>query len=831
MVPSNYIQDQGSPGLNASEEWQRTTRSNPCPICGAKKWCSVGQRVVHCMHTESDRPASNGDGWLHPRQDLPPGSGTSSSPPPWRKENSEAPSLKWAIESRKYAEQITESQVQQLATQLGVEPSSLRDLGIGFGKVHAGKGPRGDFYVENYTFPMFDKRGRVCGLRRRDPTTGRKFAVTDSRIGVLRRLRPVDGLLLICEGESDTAAALSYGFDAIGRPGATTCIDVAAVYARDLDVVVVADNDDPTDPKKKTAIAGVARLVAKLTQVSRSVRILRPPQDSKDLRAWRQAGATREELEAAIESAEIVTTDVARADVQESALAVGDDGRQTIIYESHGSLEPLHELVPLAARLLAQQQRDEIFVYGGELAHIIVDESSDSAVRRSAAPRIRDLPAPVLRERLDACARWIKIGKQGPCDRWAPKEVVDAMLSRGTWNGIRPLLGVTVAPMLRPDGSILAELGYDERTAIWNATTRRFPPVPDRPTDGQVQQAVAALLQPFADFPIEGDEDRAAVLALMLTLASRAAIDGPVPMTVVLARTPGSGKTLLVESAVIAMTGNAPDKVMPPGGRAADADAEWRKRILSLALEAPRAVLLDNVPDGAQLQSPALAVTLTSDRVTDRKLGTNENARPPHRIVWATTGNNVSLAADLARRSLSVLIDPAVENPHLRDGFRIPDLLAYARREHPRLLTAALTLLRGFFVAGQPRHPFAALGMFEAWDHLVRSCVIWGTGHDPVATQNRLRSESPENTDLARLLEAWVAVHGNSPVLVADLLRTFAIAEVLAEVVPVRGGGSPSAAQVGRFLGRYAGRVVDGRRIVKAGAPTGKVLWRVERVD
>ncbi len=60
-----------------------------------------------------------------------------------------------------------------------------------------------------------------------------------------------------------------------------------------------------------------------------------------------------------------------------------------------------------------------------------------------------------------------------------------------------------------------------------------------------------------------------------------------------------------------------------------------------------------------------------------------------------------------------------MEDPGLNREFAVRDLPMYIRREHPRLLCAALTILRGFVVAGRPAHGRPALGMFESWDSLV----------------------------------------------------------------------------------------------------------------
>ncbi|HYO91652.1 MAG TPA: DUF3854 domain-containing protein [Pyrinomonadaceae bacterium] len=45
----------------------RVTRSHPCPVCRHSSWCSYWEdgRGAVCMRRQSDRPARNGQGWLH----------------------------------------------------------------------------------------------------------------------------------------------------------------------------------------------------------------------------------------------------------------------------------------------------------------------------------------------------------------------------------------------------------------------------------------------------------------------------------------------------------------------------------------------------------------------------------------------------------------------------------------------------------------------------------------------------------------------------------------------------------------------------------------------
>lgn len=516
------------------------------------------------------------------------------------------------------------------------------------------------------------------------------------------------------------------------------------------------------------------------------------------------------------------------------------DAREAVLFHTVGGDVPLHELVPRAVELLAAHAADDVYVHAERLSHVVTPSNAndgESRFRRNGAPRIREYPVPVMRELLDEVARWMheKVNDFGDVkteERWCPREVVHALRDRGHWPGIRLLKGVSTAPVLRADLTILDKPGYDAATALLYLPGRDYPQVPETPSIDDVAAALDELLEPFADFPFAEEADRATLLAYLLTLAARPAIDGPVPMFGVTARVPGTGKTLLVDSATLAMTGHLPDKLMVPGGRSGDADAEWRKRIATLALEGPRAVLIDNVPDGVMLDSAALATALTADELTERILGTNRTVRVPLRFVWTYSGNNVSTAPDLARRCLSIDLDAQVEDPHLRGTFRVDNLLEYVRTHHPRLLSSALTIWRGFATAGCPKHGLPALGMFEAWDARARACVIWVTKVDPLETQRRLRGENPETASLGALLVAWRDEIGvGRRAQAKDLLGRPALISALSEAVPGRGDRDPpSPKSLGKFLSRNRGRVVDGLRIARVAESTGVTLWAVEEV-
>jgi len=514
--------------------------------------------------------------------------------------------------------------------------------------------------------------------------------------------------------------------------------------------------------------------------------------------------------------------------------------RPEIVFTGLGGDVPLHQILPPAVAALASRCAESVYARGDVLSRVIrTVEPGDDGIERSAAPRIVRLPDSILKERMDEAVRWISEKKNRHGDvvrleQWCARPIVEAMRDRAHWPGVRPLLGVVTAPTMRHDGSILDRPGYDAKTALIYEPARDYPTVPERPTEAEVAAAYRTLLAPFREFPLPTAADEAAVAALMLQIACRYAIAGPVPMTAVIAPEFGSGKTLLARAATQAMTGHGPDEMPPVGGRRADGESEMRKRLTTVVMEAPRVALLDNVPDGSTLESPSFAALLTCGSWTDRVLGISRSVTLPHRVVWVVTGNNIHLAGDLARRSLSIQIEPGVERPSLRE-FEQGALLDQVAAEHPKLLVAALTVMRGFHVAGRPGHGRPALGMFTAWDGLVRAAVIWahrlaGGEADPLDTQGRLVGEAPDKEVLSALLSAWQTELAEETTTAGEAVKRASMSSALLDAIIGVGAehaGKPDTRRLGKYLQRVAGRVVHGLVFERRGARDGLARWGI----
>ncbi len=277
--------------MPSKESLQRVSRKTPCPVCGKPDWCLAAQdgSAAICARIDEGSIKCCGDaGWLHIlRKDR-------HRPQRWRPytrristSDDKAKPKGFEGLARQYQGQLTVERLEELSTLLGVTVESLKQLGIGFDG-------------QAYTFPMSDFQGRIIGVRRRFPN-GHKISKTGSKTGLFvpAGLLP-EGILLICEGPTDTAAALDLGFNAIGRPNCNCKIKMTVKAARSrTEIVIISDND-------KAGKAGAAKLANALALHYPSVRIIYPPDGIKDLRQWLQTGLTGERLGQIIENTKAI---------------------------------------------------------------------------------------------------------------------------------------------------------------------------------------------------------------------------------------------------------------------------------------------------------------------------------------------------------------------------------------------------------------------------------------------------------------------------------------------------------------------------------------------
>jgi hypothetical protein len=121
-----------------------------------------------------------------------------------------------------------------------------------------------------------------------------------------------------------------------------------------------------------------------------------------------------------------------------------------------------------------------------------------------------------------------------------------AGMDEGTPN-VRELHGVTHTPVLRPDGSVLHEPGYDTSTRMLYLPDPGLvvPPIPDEPTADDIKQARELILFLTEEFPWVSEDHRATWNGLFMLPALRPIIRPPYPFGVITAPNKGSGKGFL----------------------------------------------------------------------------------------------------------------------------------------------------------------------------------------------------------------------------------------------------------------------------------------------
>lgn len=408
---------------------------------------------------------------------------------------------------------------------------------------------------------------------------------------------------------------------------------------------------------------------------------------------------------------------------------------------------------------------------------------------------------------------------------------------------VRRLRGVVHAPIIRSDGSIVEQPGYDVQSKILYMPPPDLvvPPVPADPTPEQIGQALELLGEMIQGFPFVTVHDRAAYLGALLTPLLRELAPSPYKMIAINAHQAGSGKTLLATLARI-IHGGVMRAEMP------EDDAELRKQVTTILDTTTGPVVhIDNVT--GVLRSSTLAGLLTSPVWDDRKLGVNELARCINDRLWIITGNNVTLGGDLVRRTVWVAIDPGMPDPQNRTDFAINDLENWTREHRGELLHALLTLVRAWVAAGRPGDAKTSDG-YSGWLRAVNGILaVAGVDGRFDAPEARQQGEGAEDADWSEFLAAVHASFGEVPFTVRDLVNkissvttlsidgTATVAGVPLDALPAelaekasRSGVSMIGKTLGRWLANRAGRWAGGRMVEKSHLDRTKTqVWRIRQ--
>ena len=265
--------------------------------------------------------------------------------------------------------------------------------------------------------------------------------------------------------------------------------------------------------------------------------------------------------------------------------------------------------------------------------------------------------------------------------------------------GLPPLDSVVRTPTFGKDAMLITTPGYHRSDALWMFPddSLDIPEVSTNPSREQIACARSLLVDELlVDFPFVKESDRAHAIAAILLPFLRRMIAGLAPIHLIEAPTQGSGKGLLASLITIVSTGLAAE-----GRTVPENEDEVRKMITAELVTGRPIILLDNLSEKRVLESSALASVVTVPYWTDRLLGESEMLHLRNNALWLMTGNNPRLSAELGRRCVRLRIDPRIDMPWLRGGFRHPLITEWAQENRSALVHAALTLIQAWIAAGK----------------------------------------------------------------------------------------------------------------------------------
>jgi hypothetical protein len=477
---------------------------------------------------------------------------------------------------------------------------------------------------------------------------------------------------------------------------------------------------------------------------------------------------------------------------------------------------------------------------GGSLVHIACVAKDDRARRARlpvGTPHVVEMSRATLACRLSQAARWVRRGKKPESfyDVRPDKDTVGSVLDAKVWPNVRFLVGITDAPMLRRDGSVLQTPGHDAATGYVYMPADPFPRIMDEPTHEDARDALTQLLEPLQDFPFASDAQRHVLIAELCTVLARAAIDGAVPCFAHDASTRGSGKTLAADVVSLLALGKAARATY------SDDPEEFRKVLDGYAHAGARLVVIDNV--AGPIDSAALNAYVTShDLIEIRVLGQTGQHAIPWTGVLVLTGNNLDPRGDLIRRILIARLEPDCERPEARDAFRHADLREYVTRSRPRLVAAALTMMRAYCLAGRPNVGTGVWGSFESWSSLIPPAIKWAGGPNVLDARPDSDAErDPDTMALSTLLALLPRLSDSKPIKARDVVSTLYpsdrsgppdgyddLREAVELLTRTRSGQTPSGRALGDALRRHRGRWMDGRALVSGPSDNKGVTWFVQ---
>jgi len=408
--------------------------------------------------------------------------------------------------------------------------------------------------------------------------------------------------------------------------------------------------------------------------------------------------------------------------------------------------------------LVAANDPPYIFSKHGSLVRIVAEDEGGY--------RIETIGEKKLPSYLSRSAQYVKTGerKKIPCD--PPKAVVQDLLSMTRWPGIKPLKGVIDGPVMRPDGTILTKLGYDEATGLYYASEVELKlNVPEKPTKKDAYKAARWLKeQIFHDFPYKGEADIANVLAHLITRVIRPMIEGPIPIMMFDKPQPGTGASLQVEIIERIVTGKpAVFRAMPMS------EEEMNKTITAMLLAGKTVCNYDNIT--TPIKQPSLSQAASSTEWGARILGQSLDKTLSQTLMFTCNGNALEVGGDISRRAYRATVDADMSRPWQGREFKHPKILAWVSKHRSLALTKIFTMVKAWMINGHEPGEAKRLGGYEVWTPTLSGILEYSGVHGFMENAKELWDEADqENAMWDLFLGEWRTLKGETAITTKELI-------------------------------------------------------------
>lgn len=472
--------------------------------------------------------------------------------------------------------------------------------------------------------------------------------------------------------------------------------------------------------------------------------------------------------------------------------------------------------------------KDRIFVNPGEINRIV--EAGEKILAQTGlfyqrAGRVvtihQQQGSPVLKElnihdlsiEMARLSRWQRYdGRVKKCVPIDPSaKCLTTLLENQKHSFLESIEGITQQPIIRNDGSVSFDTGYDEVTKLYACfDTEKFK-VKDMPTYTDALEAKKKLETLLEEFQFEDAVDESAALCAMLTASIRTQLPYA-PMFLIKAHQPGTGKGVLSELiSLFATSANLSPLPFPKDS------TECEKLLLAELLKAPAVLFFDNITSDLYPHK-SLCSAITSETLTGRILGESRTAMVGTRTLLLANGNNVVPVGDMTRRTIPINLDAREEFPASR-VFKNPELISQAKRNREHYVSCALTIISAWVKAGKPTAQCKALNSFARWSELCRQPLLWLDMEDPAGNVFSTMAEDSERVNAGRVFNGLECEFRGTPFTVKDIFQranSSVDSTILREPLEDVGcfdGYSINRSRLGWWLKKKVGWTVDGIRL------------------